>query len=295
MLDIDSGIAPSLSYSGSGRVLAVASLASPVVELVDAENGEVLADFSAGDDVSDLRFSLDTRLAVATIQGTVEIWNTTRAGGPAQRLTGHGDQVGSVAFSPDGQTLASASGDATIALWDLTGGSFRDVVGRHRDLVSEARFGKADSIVVTAAFDGTIRVWDTVRGKQLHELTADADLVDGLAITPDGETALAAAGGTDVTMWSVADGRSLGRFTEHEEAVEEVAVSPQGDLAASVDDSGVCCSRDPRTRRTVGKAISIPAASDPGLTVRTAALLRPSEATARFVCGTWSAGSCWRG
>ena len=54
---------------------------------------------------------------------TVRLWDLTDPAHPAplgQPLTGHTDAVFSVAFSPDGHTLASGSGDHTVRLWNLT-------------------------------------------------------------------------------------------------------------------------------------------------------------------------------
>ena len=58
-----------------------------------------------------------TRLATAGRDRTIWLWDLTR-GEDVARLLGHTSYVSSLAFSPDGATLASGSGDATIRLWD---------------------------------------------------------------------------------------------------------------------------------------------------------------------------------
>src|SRR5262249_19517395 len=61
-------------------------------------------------------------------------------GGRRLWLRGHEDAVLSVAFSPDGKTLASASWDRTVRLWDIAADKERAVLRGHRDLVWEVAF-----------------------------------------------------------------------------------------------------------------------------------------------------------
>ncbi|KAA8645832.1 WD40 repeat domain-containing protein [Aspergillus tanneri] len=65
---------------------------------------------------------------------TIKLWDT-KTGLERQTLNGHTSWVGSVAFSPDGQTVASGSGDKTIKLWDAKTGLERRTLEGHSDSV----------------------------------------------------------------------------------------------------------------------------------------------------------------
>ena len=84
-------------------------------------------------------------------------------------LSGHSDSVYSVAFSPDGQILASASSDKTIILWDSRTGQKIKILEGHRYSVTSVAFSPDGQILASASSDKTIILWDSRTGQRSEE------------------------------------------------------------------------------------------------------------------------------
>jgi WD40 repeat protein len=102
-----------------------------------------------------------------------------------QTLEGHTDSVEAIAFSKDGNTLASASGDRTVRLWDPTTGQCRQTLEGHTDAVGAIAFSKDGNTLASASDDRTVRLWDPTTG-QCRQTLEGIPTMTSLSFSKDG-------------------------------------------------------------------------------------------------------------
>ncbi|MBI3248823.1 MAG: WD40 repeat domain-containing protein [Deltaproteobacteria bacterium] len=148
-------------------------------------------------------------------------------------LKGHTDWVWSVAFSPDGTTLASGSRDDTVRLWDVAQGQQRAVLQGHTNMVASVAFGPDGTTLASGNVDRTVRLWDVARGQQRAVLSGHTDRVHSVAFSPDGTTLVSGSDDHTVRLWDVARGQERAVLSGHTDSVWSVAFSPDGTTLAS--------------------------------------------------------------
>ena len=178
--------------------------------------------------------------AATPVKGKAQALQVADEGKETVTLNGHTGEVLSVAFSADGKRLASASGDATVKMWDAVNGQETLTFKGFINVATCVAFS-ADGKRLASAGDLLVKVWDTTSGQETLTLKGHTSWVNSVAFSPDGKW-LASAGGSDpknpsksgeVKIWDAANGQELLTLKGHTGATWSVAFTTDGKRLAS--------------------------------------------------------------
>lgn len=146
------------------------------------------------------------------------------------------DPVTSLTYSPDGKTLAAASG-RQVTLFDVATGKPRATLADHPGPVNSVRITPDGATLVASGGRpgqfGSVVVWDLANAKRRLDLRGHRDAILAAAISPDGK--LLATAGYDrlILLWDLALGQEVRPLKDHTDSVYAVAFSPDGRTLAS--------------------------------------------------------------
>lgn len=173
-------------------------------------------------------------LAVGNFDGSVRIWSA-RTGRLARALR-VGSPVWSVAFSPDGKTLAVGSGvlllSGEASLWDVRTGRLKRLLDGHQQAVRGVAFSISGRELATACEDGNVRLWNALSGSLLRTLNDNNRAVFAVAFSPDGRRLASGSFDRKVRLWDSQTGALIRAVQGHAGGIYTVAFSRDGKTIA---------------------------------------------------------------
>lgn len=170
--------------------------------------------------------------ATSPILSLQQILDTIRE---KNQLEGHRGTIYSVAISPDGTKIATASEDGNVYLWNERGRKI-DALRGHRGAVYGVAFSPDGTKIATASEDKTARIWDT-GGKLLVTLSGHEESVYSVNFSPDGRAIVTTSRDKTAKLWDLA-GKLLQTLRGHQRSVDDAAFSPDGREVATASRDG---------------------------------------------------------
>ncbi len=148
-------------------------------------------------------------------------------------LSGDGGYVFGVAYSPNGQQIASGSYDKTVRLWDAQSGQLLHTLRGHTQEVTSVAYSPNGQQIASGSSDNAVWLWDAESGQLLHTLHGHTSWVNSVVYSPNSQQIATGSSDNIVRLWDAASGQLFHTLRGHEDSVLGVAYSPNGQQIAS--------------------------------------------------------------
>jgi hypothetical protein len=238
-LDTEGQDCSSLAFAPDGERLVVPQGSQPArIRIWEWATGRLERELNGGTMTHSAVFSPDGQSLAAgghdrdsshRLIYPVRRWNLA-TGRQRRPLPGHDNQVGFLAWSPDGALLASGGADGTVRLWDLNSRDCRATF-KHRVLVWGVAFSPDGRTLATTG-GRTIHLCDVATLKRKITLRGHTKEVFGIAFAPGGRTLASAGGDGVVRLWDLPTGTERAALRWGVGKLHNVAFAPDGMTAA---------------------------------------------------------------
>jgi len=228
----------SIAFSKDGRFVLIDCMETL---LWDVEKGKKVLSLptrstALSSEVNAVAFSPDNRFFVLGGRGLE--FREISTGRQGKSFKGLAWDVQAVDYAPDGLTLAAASKEGTLTIWDLSTGNEVRTFARQSGSVHKIRYSPDGRYVLSAKNDGTLTLHSVSSGRQVRVLKSESLKVSALTCSPDTRLALVGAQNGSLTLWDLSKGQRIKTFKGHLKTISALVYSRDGRLALSGSTDG---------------------------------------------------------
>ncbi len=218
-----------MAFSPDGHWLALARGKS--IKLLP-RSGEAARSFR-GHAISprSLEFSPDSRLLVSASQSSLKFWDVS-TGHELRTISGESAKFKTATLRPDGEVLATGTGDGAVILWEVDTGTRLATLDGHQGSVIAVQFSP-DGSLLAADSGRDIMIWDVATHCAVRVLRGHTRGVIDLSFSPDGRWLASCSDDETIGIWRVSDGQRVRTLAGHQDYLSAVEFSPDGRWLAS--------------------------------------------------------------
>lgn len=226
-------------FSPDGRTLATSSYIDRTTRLWSVRTYEQLRSIAGGANWTSFSPDSRTLMTGSFLSSSVYLWDV-RSNRPLATVDAVSKSINSVAWSPDGGTVALTGGDGKVRLWDASRRRITSTLAAHTDIAQSVTFTPDGKTLASSGRDGTVALWDAPTHRRLATLTGHVGVVWSAVFSPDGKTLATVADDRAVRLWDVETHQQLALYVGHTGVVNSAQFSPNGNtLVTSSSDMTV--------------------------------------------------------
>ncbi|NDJ17778.1 AAA-like domain-containing protein [Myxacorys almedinensis] len=228
------GKANAVAFSLEDEANLIAIAHDNTLEIRDAKSWKLLRRLELSAYITAIAFSPDSKLlAIATVDMThlnqpiedritAHIWEV--ATGKRIASLNRGNSVTSLAFSPDGRLIVTASADGTAHVWETASGTPVGQLMEHKGAILDVAFSADGTVVATASLDKTAAIWEIGSDRPLITFPHE-QAVTAVSLSHNSRWIATASTNKIVRVWDIASGKSIA-YIPHQDFVSAVVFSP---------------------------------------------------------------------
>jgi WD40 repeat protein len=229
----------SLAYSPDGNLLVTGGM-DKNLKLWDVNTGNNILTFSEklkSKNFYQVAISPSGKILASGDGNMIRLWNIY-SGELIRTLNGHSSDVFSLAFSPDGNFLASGSLNKTVKTWKVSTGKNLSSFTGHSKAVTSLAYSPNGMFLTSSSSDKTIKIWNTKTSRLLKILNGHSNSISTLAFNPNGMTLVSGSWDGSIKLWNTINWNNTLTINGHSNLINAVSYHPDGRTFASASTDG---------------------------------------------------------